>query len=457
MDNQKILCYTLGCKLNQMESDGIIDSFRRSGWEIITPSSRGLGEEIPNIIIINTCTVTGKAEQKARRMIRKYLREFPKATVVVTGCFAQLDGEALRDIDPRVLVCSQESKPKLLGMPEMLKQGYTPGEIITEGAFVKGSDESAKSNVPIDSARMAAAHAPADKAVVANPDPYDRFSFTYVDGQRGRPFIKIQDGCNNRCSYCRVPLARGNAVSLPVARVVERVKDVVAQGFQEYVLTGVNLSLYKDGDIGFSGLLRILIAEVPEARIRLSSVEPNYITPDFLEVFANPQICPHIHLPIQSGSNRVLQLSKRKYTREDVIQGVYAIRAIRPDTFIGADIITGLPGEGEEEFLETKKLLEELEITGVHVFPFSPRKGTEFFGTKRVTESVRDNRAKILRELSSAATERYKERMEGKKASPVLVSFEKNFWIGLTEHYLSVKLADSTGYKAGRIVETTYK
>ncbi len=415
-----LLCYTLGCKLNQMESDSIMDGFRSFGWGIIHPNDAASSSL--DLIILNTCTVTGKAEQKARRMIRKYLRDFPQAVVVVTGCFAQLEGDALREIDNRVVVVGQEEKPKLLSLPEKVAQGVS----LLDGLGVAKSED-------------------------LNP-----FSFTLSDTERGRPFIKIQDGCNNRCGYCRVPLARGNSVSLEASSIIDQVKRVVDQGFHEYVLTGVNLTLYKDGNSGLTELLEKLLVQVPNARIRLSSIEPNFLTSPFLDVIQDSNICPHFHIPIQSGSNKVLALASRRYNRDGVYRGVEALHTLRPNSFIGADIITGLPGEDEEAFFDTKSLLQDLSITQIHVFPFSPRKGTKFYAERRCTERERDIRAQELRTLSEKQLAAYKKQMTGQKLSSVLVSFHENRWEGLTENYLSTTITHKAGFLRGMIVESLY-
>ncbi len=415
-----LLCYTLGCKLNQMESDSIMDGFRQFGWGVIHPNNAA--HTALDLIILNTCTVTGKAEQKARRMIRKYLREFPQAVVVVTGCFAQLEGDALREIDSRVVVVGQEEKPKLLELPEKVSQGAS----LLDGLGVEKSAD------------------------------LDSFSFTLTETERGRPFIKIQDGCNNRCGYCRVPLARGNSVSLGTTSIIDQVKRVVDQGFQEYVLTGVNLTLYKDGNLGLTELLEKLIVQVPHARIRLSSIEPNFLTSNFLDVIQDTHICPHFHIPIQSGSSKVLALASRRYNRDDVYRGIGELHTLRPNSFIGADIITGLPGEDEQAFLDTKTLLQDLSVTQTHVFPFSPRKGTKFYGEQRCTERERDIRAQELRRLSEKQLAEYKNRMKGKKLSSVLVSFHENRWEGLTENYLSTTIDHKVGFSRGIIIESVY-
>ncbi|TFG59807.1 MAG: radical SAM protein, partial [Spirochaetales bacterium] len=253
--------FTLGCKLNQYETEGIADSFKNLGITVI-PALRSLDEQA-DLYIINTCTVTSKSEQKARRVIRKLLKDHPGARVIVTGCYAQVDAESLKNIDSRVRVVPQDDKPSLLTLASSLL----------------------------------------DREPEAVPGKFDYMPSSY--SFHTRAFLKIQDGCDNFCSYCRVPFARGASVSSPSARVLERAGVLAAKGFGEIVITGVNISAFRDPekpDYGLPRLIENLAASVPGVRLRVSSLEPESINEELLAVLMHPTICPHFHLPVQSGS-----------------------------------------------------------------------------------------------------------------------------------------------------------
>jgi threonylcarbamoyladenosine tRNA methylthiotransferase MtaB len=287
-----IALQTLGCKLNQLEGEAIVGAFTGEGFTLV-PWEEGKAD----IFLVNTCTVTSKAEQKARRIIRKILKESPEACVIVTGCYAQVAPEAVAEladsgrgepVHQRLLfVIPGDRKSSLLDLPKFIaapeRSAQTPALIL----------EKWMRNLGVFS-------------------PQDRFRFNpEVFSGHSRAFLKIQDGCDNRCSYCRVTLARGASISLEAAEVLSRLRVLEAAGFGEAVLTGINICQYQDGAMGLRGLLEYLLRETDTIALRVSSVEPEYITRDLVEVLGNPRIRPHFHLAIQSGSPHILQKMRR--------------------------------------------------------------------------------------------------------------------------------------------------
>lgn len=414
----KVLVYTLGCKLNQCESEAIADSFAREGFTVVGPSDRA------DLCIVNTCTVTGKAEQKARRMIRKYAAEEQRPVVLVTGCYAQMERQALERLADRVVVVSLDDKPSLLGLPGMLAGRVT--------ARIDLLDAVREFTVKEDSF---------GKRRVVSPFDYDAVAFTY----HSRAFLKIQDGCDNACAYCRVTIARGPAVSLGLDEVVRRAVALEAKGYREIVLTGVNISAYRSGDSALSDLIDILLATLgPDVRIRLSSLEPDMLDDNLIGRFADRRIQPHFHLPVQSGSDAVLLRANRHYDVARLIDAIHALRRMKQDPFIAADIITGLPGETDSEFARTVDVIRATDLSRLHVFPFSPRPQTAFCNAPdQVPENVRSERARFLRDLSAIHLRRYMDRQTGRNAEVIVEENTKGTWTGLTGNYLKVRLTDT--------------
>lgn len=385
---------TLGCKLNQLETESVADAFSGAG-ALICPF-----EEAADLYVVNTCTVTGKAEQKARRVMRQALVQNPLAVVLVTGCYAQMDPEGLSLVHPRAVVLPGDEKAALLSLASWLQDNWQ-GHGDLKDAVVEwkmGLDRPEGSSVP------------------------DRFSYhPKTFAFHSRPSLKIEDGCNNRCAYCRVCLARGPAVSLASALILERVLELEAAGKAEVVLTGINLAHYRDGVMRFPGLLKFLIDRTTAINFRISSYEPEFVDGDFLEAFASSRIQPHVHLSVQSGSSSVLRRMARPYSAERVAEAVAALRATRDDPFIAADIIAGFPGETDEEFEETYAFCRDLDFAWIHAFPFSARPGTKAFDMRpKVPERVSGERVGRLSDLARAGKARYVARWTGKTVGVIL-------------------------------------
>lgn len=423
----RVVIYTLGCKLNQCESEAIAAAFQEEGFSVVSP------REVADLYIINTCTVTSKAEQKARRMIRKFAQQGGEPTLLITGCYAQLEAKALQQIAPRVVVISLDDKPSLLALPPYLAASHI-GQIDLYDALKE--------------------FASSDRGSLKTPFDYEATSFTY----HSRAFLKIQDGCDNSCGFCRVSIARGEARSLESHEVVKRALELEAQGFHEVVLTGVNISAYQDGDVDLSQLLsNLLKATGSDTRIRLSSLEPDRLSDRLIEVCGDPKVQSHFHLPLQSGSEIVLERVNRYHNLTEVEKMIAKLRQVKNDPFIAADVITGLPGEDEAEFERALEFYKRNEFSQFHVFPFSPRPQTLLYGAKdRAPEGVRDERAKIVRDLSQVQYRRYKSRQIGRTLEAIVEQKRGKQWFGLTGNYLRVALKGvPADIERGDLVEVT--
>ena len=359
---------TLGCKLNQIESEALARSFLDSGFEVdLEPATAASAANADVLLcVVNTCTVTTKAEQKARRLIRLLLEKYPDAAVVVTGCYAELDSAIIEALDSRVAVIRGGRKDVLASLPRKFRdfaseKVLSPQEI---SAFVKSLSDSEN---PEKSSKIA-------PQFLLYTDTFQTHS---------RSSIKIQDGCSNACSYCRIHLARGKSVSLDVKTVLERVQKIENAGQHEVVFTGVNLSQYR-GEIDgrhedFAGLLKILLENTSHIAFRISSFYPEHITERLCAVLATPRVRPSFHLSVQSGSDEILRAMRRQYKAKDVWRAVQLLRQTKENPFIACDIIAGFPGETEADFSLTQKMCHELHFAWIHAFPFSPRPGTPAF------------------------------------------------------------------------------
>jgi threonylcarbamoyladenosine tRNA methylthiotransferase MtaB len=446
---------TLGCKLNQLESEAIAASFKDHGFSLVPWPSAA------DILVVNTCTVTSKAEQKARRVIRKALKDNPASFLIVTGCYAQLDGPALAALEgelagtlpspagSRLLVVPGGLKSALLNLPRYLAAAKAAEKLPPAGMTEDGGAACLKAGL---------------ETWRRDPAEGDPFAFNAGDFSfHSRSFLKIQDGCDHACSYCRVTLARGKSVSLDAGTVLSRLKELEDRGYGEAVLTGVNINQYRDAGgqggaqggkpLDLAGLLDFLLRGAPGIAIRLSSLEPEGISPEFLAVLENPRIRPHFHLSVQSGSGEILTRMRRWYTPEDISAAVRRLRSCREDPFIACDIITGFPGETGAEFQRTYELCKSLDFAWIHAFPYSRRPGTEAAAlTPPVSERDATARVETLLDLARLGRERYVRRWLGKTVEAI--TEDPNSGAGLytpavSENYL--RLAIPASGKAGRL------
>ncbi len=423
---------TLGCKLNQIETESLARAFQDAGF-IIDGTDREIddlpesslylpvGIQIPTttpiLSIVNTCTVTGKAEQKARRLIRSLLRAWPDSAVLVTGCYAEVEREAVAAIDNRVVAFPGSRKNELADLPTILASRLekNPAEsilaVVTE--FASAPDRAAR---PF---RLST----------------DDFLF------HSRASVKIQDGCDNRCAYCRIRLARGASVSLAADEVISRIRDIERAGWAEVVLTGVNLSHYRSNSDDFASLLSRALSETERVAFRVSSLYPERVDDALLPMLSHPRVRPHFHLSIQSGSDRVLRAMRRPYSASTVKDAVRRLRSAKDDPFIACDLITGFPGETDADFQETLALARESRFAWIHAFPFSPRPGTEAWSMRpRVPERVAGERAALLAKLAREGARAYKNAWVGRCVDAIVERGGTNGLRVLTENYLSLEI-----------------
>ncbi|HTP60377.1 MAG TPA: tRNA (N(6)-L-threonylcarbamoyladenosine(37)-C(2))-methylthiotransferase MtaB, partial [Spirochaetia bacterium] len=379
--------HTLGCKLNQYETEALASSFRAQGHTVVS------GAEEADAYIVNTCTVTGRADHKSRAAVRSLSRRHPQALLIITGCSAELEGETLASLGENVLLVPQSAKGDLMSLAE---------RITGSADIASGLAELRRGSAP------------------AVPDP---FAFRVKGGLsfHTRAFLKVQDGCDAWCAYCRVPQARGPSRSLDVDEVLRRAVELESSGHREIVITGVNISSYRSKDVELSRLVREMVGATRVARFRLSSLEPEALTQDLAESLALERVCAHFHLPVQSGSDGVLGRMKRRYRSSKVADGIALLRQAKEDPFVAADFIVGFPGETPEEHQESVRLIRSTHLAALHVFPFSPRPGTPAATLRpAVPQRVRDERAAELGRLSRALLEAYAKTWAGREAEALI-------------------------------------
>lgn len=392
--NKTVHFETLGCRLNQIETEGAAEFFYQRGWNVQMKAAAARDAEDPavSLCVLNTCAVTGKAEQKARRTINLLLKKFPAAALIVTGCYAQLSPAQIAAMDKRVVVLPGKAKSALSRVPDLLPQGFD--------AEQKGLEQ------PELLAAALRERLQDQKAGDLARDPFVLLPKTFF--AHSRSSIKIQDGCDNCCSFCAIHIARGKSVSIPASLALERVVALEEAGQSEVVLTGVNIGQYRSdwqgSAIGIAELLQLLLERTQKIAIRFSSIYPETVTLRFAEVIKSPRVRPHFHISVQSGSDAILKRMNRRYTRETVIQACGRLKEAKQNPFLACDIITGFPGETDGDFAQTLSLLKEAGFVNAHAFPYSPRPGTAAANfTPKIPERVKDQRVAALNEYSAAA------------------------------------------------------
>ncbi|MDR0402393.1 MAG: radical SAM protein [Treponema sp.] len=427
--------YTLGCKLNQLETESIAAAFGRAGFTIVPWDAfpRSADRDDGSVLVINTCTVTSKAEQKARRVIRLALRK-SAAPVIVTGCYARLDAEKIAAAgaeSSRLFVVP--AKDSLLDLPFFLAdmsentRGLRAAERIRRWLLTRPD----AGGTEIPSRRETA-----DGTFRFNPGV---FSF------HSRAFVKIQDGCNRRCAYCRVPLARGESRSLDSVELLARIRALETQKRAEAVLTGVNIAQYRCPETGknLGELLCFLLDNTASIALRLSSIEaePGFFDRAFLNALSHGRLRPHFHLSLQSGSESVLTAMGRPYGPADIRESAALLRSLKTDPFLGCDIIAGFPGETGADFEQTLELCAGIGFAWIHAFPYSPRPGTAARALKnRAGERETSRRLERLLELSRNGREAYLRRWTGRTVDAVVEAKKLPFWGVLTDNYLRIRI-----------------
>lgn len=402
---------TLGCKLNQIESESLAKFFSDSGFCVkmngVTSSSKI--DEKTILCILNTCTVTEKSEQKARRIIRLLLKKYPDSALIVTGCYAQLRANEILLIDEkRICVIGGQIKSRLSEIPFLLKNSLFQNEFFPEEFVLKingfiNSKKQEKTGFPENSFKLS--------------------SDTFISHSRAS--LKIQDGCNCNCSYCAIHLARGKSVSLDAKTAVQRVLELENQGHDEIVITAVNAGQYKsefNGEkVDFSKLLELFLQNTSTVNFRISSIYPDAINENFCKIIKSKRIRPHFHLSVQSGSDKILFLMNRNYDSKTVLNAVKMLRKAKPDSFIACDIIAGFSGETEEDFEKTVELCKNCNFSWIHAFPFSERPDTKACEMKdKVPKNISKKRSEILNEISVFQKTQYIKKFIGKTLYAIL-------------------------------------
>ncbi len=404
---KKVAFYTLGCKLNFSETSTIARSFEGEGFQRVDFSEKA------DIYVINTCSVTENADKRFKTIVKQAQKANPNAFVAAVGCYAQLKPHELADVDGVDLVLGATEKFKITDyLNDLSKNDF--GEVhsceIEEADFYVGS---------------------------------------YSIGDRTRAFLKVQDGCDYKCTYCTIPLARGISRSDTLENVLQNAADISGQGIKEIVLTGVNIGDYGKGEFGnkrhehtFFELVKALDEVEGIERLRISSIEPNLLKNETIEFVSKSRtFVPHFHIPLQSGSNEVLKLMRRRYMSELYTERVAKIREVMPDACIGVDVIVGFPGETDEHFLETYHFLNALDISYLHVFTYSERDNTPAAEMEGVVPmKVRNKRSKMLRGLSVKKRRAFYESQLGTTRTVLFEGENKEGYIhGFTENYVKVK------------------
>lgn len=404
---KSVALHTLGCKLNYSETSSIERLLEQDGFV-----KKDFNDEA-DVYVINTCSVTDNADKECRHLVRRIQRKAPDALVVITGCYAQLKPAEIAAIDGVDLVLGAAEKFNITKHLQLLTKG--------------------------DSAKICS----------CDIEEVHGFNSSFSINNRTRTFLKVQDGCDYNCSFCTIPMARGKSRSNTIANVLGEVKKITATGVKEIVLTGINLGDFGKEEQGiktnenFLSLLVALENNKGVERYRISSIEPNLLSDEIIRLVAgSKKIMPHFHIPLQSGSNKILGLMRRRYKIELYAEKVALIKNLIPDCCIGVDVITGFPGETEEDFKETVNFLESIDVSYFHVFTYSERDNTHALQIEPVVPvSVRNARTKILRSLSYKKMQEFSARHEDETRKVLFEGRNKNQMMdGYTDNYIKITI-----------------
>lgn len=404
---KKIYLTSIGCKVNYAETSYLTSEFEDEGYSIQSDPDSA------DFMILNTCTVTHRADADSRKIIRAALRKNPNIKVIVTGCGATTDKEQFEQIEGVAAVIDNSRKMQI---PKFVKE-LSEDKLFNSESEILIPSHSCETNLPFD------------------------ISYTSENDTRTRAFLKIQDGCEYTCSYCIIPVARGNFRSMEFDKIIPTLQKLQQTGYPEVVLVGINLSEYNYENKRFVDVIKVINDSDLDLRVRISSIEPNVLNEEIIKEISNSKlICPHFHLPLQSGSDNVLRAMKRRYNTQQFRNKVEMIRQNSPDAGIGLDVITGFPTEGQNEFEETFSFIEELPISYLHVFSYSDRKGTIASQIKiKVNESEKKSRTHKLIELGKNKHLVFAQSQLGKVKEVIIEKInEKNDFSGHTENYLEV-------------------
>lgn len=414
--------FSIGCKLNQYETEGLKECFRSEGFEVIPFGQKA------DVVVVNTCTVTTKGDRSSRQALRRAVKNSPGAIVAAVGCYAQISPQQLASIPGIDLVVGTSKREHLVELLRQRQQNPGDRPLVCRGKF----------------------------------SGFQSFDIRGFD-RHTRAFVKVQEGCDNHCAYCIVPYARGPSRSRPLGDTLQQINRLVNRGYQEIVLTGIclgsyGLDLLSDGQrINLRELVKRLEELKGLARYRLSSIEPSYISEELVNLlYSSPKFCRHLHIPLQSGDTEVLEKMGRPYSAEEYRDLLWMLKTQMPDLAIGADVIVGFPGETHDHFQNTYRLIQNLPLSYLHVFRFSPRKGTAAYQMEdRVDDYTKKLRSQKLRELDREKRRAFISSFLG-RSLPVLFETSRDkqtgLLTGLTGNYIRV-LAESSDELMNRIVK----
>lgn len=394
----RIAFKTLGCRVNLYETDALASQFKANGYDVVGT------DKTADVVVVNTCTVTNQSDQKCRQAINQARRKSPNALIVITGCMVNNYKENLLHSGLADYIIDNERKAALF-------------DIINDHFRVGASD----------------------------PEGYDKDLFCYkpaYDTFHTRSLIKIQDGCNNFCSYCIIPMVRGRSMSRSDNDICTNINDVVAHGFKEIVLTGVNMGRYHYGDTGFEQLVARILDIEGDFRLRIASIEPDLFSDTFLKLFQHEKLAPHMHICLQSGSESTLKRMRRFYTAQQFRDMCKRIRLFRPDFNLTTDIIVGFPGETDGEFEESCSFAKEIGFSHIHTFKYSVRTGTKAAAmTDQIPEKVKSKRSEIMRAISLENRIDYFNRMRGRTQRMLVERIDsKGMAKGYGENYIPIQI-----------------
>ena len=393
---RRVAFKTLGCRLNQYETDALVTDFDRAGYEVVDP------HEPADVVIVNTCTVTNQSDQKSRNAINQTVKANKGALVVVTGCMANHYKEKLEQEDFVTYVVENDRKSSVLSLVE----AHFNGEIL-----------------------------PAEKQG-------DVFSFSMVSKSlHTRSAVKIQDGCNNFCTYCIIPMVRGKAISRPLPQIVECVEQTIANGFKELVVTGVNIGRYRWEGKRFEDVLEAILDVPGDFRIRISSLEPDGFSNRLYDLFNHPKMTPHLHLCLQSGSDKILKSMRRMYDPAEFRSVIESIRVSYPDFNFTTDMIVGFPGETDEDFRMSLDAVTGMGFSHIHTFKYSVRKGTKAEKMEdQISGKVKSERSELIRRQAEINRDKYLQQFIGKTERVLIETVDsRGYAKGYGQHYFPVR------------------
>ncbi len=393
----KVAFKTLGCRLNQYETDALAAQFKGNGYEVSEQ------EEGADVVVVNTCTVTNQSNHKSRYVISHAGRLNPNARMVITGCMAESHASQLQKKFPEATVINNKGKSGIFqSVDSLVKTG---------------------------------------KADLSDKD-FDLFSYqSFTEMFHTRSLIKIQDGCDNFCTFCIIPFVRGRAISRPVSQVLDNIKDVIAKGAKEIVLTGVNISRYESEGTAFSGLLEQILNLEGDFRVRISSIEPDRFDDHFFTLIGHPKLAPHLHLCLQSGSERILLQMRRMYTVKDFVGIVERVRAKDPRFNFTTDVIVGFPGETEEEFEETMQVARKVGFGHMHIFKYSVREGTRAQRMPdQIPDKIKTQRSQRMHALAEELQTAYRAPFDNTIQRVLVEKWQDGVASGYNDYYVPMQL-----------------